>query len=258
MALVDSSGNVQTQYTYEPFGRVSTNGPANSNSQKYTNREDDGTGQYYYRSRYYSPALQRFTGEDRIGLAGGINLYAYVDGDPVDFTDSFGESKDCGCGGSVVELWFRVSDVRAAQDWWNGFHNEQIQKGNWAAATGGDILNKLLTMSELAEVQSDGEVLGSDASTFRKVTAGLDLIRIGATWYFLLTGDEIVPKDPKTCRIAPLGNRTWTTNWARTKKWEKIGINQLPHYHRRIPHPSGKGTAWGGSIDWHRPWEKGF
>ncbi|MFM0201714.1 hypothetical protein PQR53_17805 [Paraburkholderia fungorum] len=49
---------------------------------------------YYYRSRYYSPQTGRFISEDPIGWASGqTNAYAYVDGNPVQFTDPFGESK---------------------------------------------------------------------------------------------------------------------------------------------------------------------
>jgi type VI secretion system secreted protein VgrG len=42
---------------------------------------DEETGLYYLRSRYYDPALGRFIQEDPIGRAGGLNLYAYADGD---------------------------------------------------------------------------------------------------------------------------------------------------------------------------------
>ena len=38
------------------------------NSYQYTGRENDGTGLYFYRARYYAPALGRFISEDPIGL----------------------------------------------------------------------------------------------------------------------------------------------------------------------------------------------
>jgi RHS repeat-associated protein len=49
-----------------------------------------GAGQLYRRNRYYDPASGRFTQEDPIGLAGGLNLYGFAGGDPVNFSDPFG------------------------------------------------------------------------------------------------------------------------------------------------------------------------
>lgn len=91
VALSDGTGTLQTQYTYEPFGYATQTGQANSNSYKYTGREDDGSGLYYYRARYYHPRLQRFISEDPIGFAGGdINVYAYVANGPVLKSDPSG------------------------------------------------------------------------------------------------------------------------------------------------------------------------
>ena len=42
------------------------------------------------RNRYYDPSAGRFTQEDPIGLAGGLNLYGFAAGDPVNFSDPFG------------------------------------------------------------------------------------------------------------------------------------------------------------------------
>ena len=55
-----------------------------------TGRENDKTGLYYYRARYYSPTLQRFIREDPIGFYGGINFYAYVRNNPVNWRDPWG------------------------------------------------------------------------------------------------------------------------------------------------------------------------
>jgi RHS repeat-associated protein len=101
LALADSSGAIQSQYTYDPFGNTSSSGALSANATQYTGRENDGTGLYYYRARYYNPAFQRFISEDPIGLAGGINLYAYAGNSPTGFTDPFGTEKgEPGSGGS--------------------------------------------------------------------------------------------------------------------------------------------------------------
>ncbi|MCC7387821.1 MAG: hypothetical protein IT431_03545 [Phycisphaerales bacterium] len=44
----------------------------------------------YRRNRYYDAITGRFTQEDPIGLAGGLNLYGFANGDPVNFSDPFG------------------------------------------------------------------------------------------------------------------------------------------------------------------------
>jgi RHS repeat-associated protein len=50
----------------------------------------DRSGLEYKRNRAYDPQTGRFTQEDPIGLAGGINLYGYAGGDPVNSEDPFG------------------------------------------------------------------------------------------------------------------------------------------------------------------------
>ena len=44
----------------------------------------------YYRARYYNPTTGRFLSEDPIGFAGGINLYAYANYNPLSMKDPFG------------------------------------------------------------------------------------------------------------------------------------------------------------------------
>jgi RHS repeat-associated protein len=90
-ALADEGGVVKTTYSYDPFGQVAVSGEASSNPFQYTGRENDGTGLYYYRARYYSPELQRFISEDPLGFEGGdLNLYSYTSNSPMNFVDPLG------------------------------------------------------------------------------------------------------------------------------------------------------------------------
>ena len=52
----------------------------------------DQVGFDYRRNRVYDPATGRFTQQDPIGLAGGINSYGFAGGDPVNFSDPFGDT----------------------------------------------------------------------------------------------------------------------------------------------------------------------
>lgn len=58
IGLVNSAGSIDTSYTYEPFGNTNSSGPS-ANAFQFTGRENDGTGLYYFRARYYNPTFQK-------------------------------------------------------------------------------------------------------------------------------------------------------------------------------------------------------
>ncbi len=79
----------QTQ-RFDAWGNKLTGTVPQTAQYGYAGREPDETGLIYYRARYYDPAIGRFTQRDPIGLNGGINLYAYVGNNPVNYTDPLG------------------------------------------------------------------------------------------------------------------------------------------------------------------------
>ena len=90
VALTDKKQRIVESYEYDSFGNLKGNAKS-IQPFTYTGREwDKETGLYYYRARYYDPTEGRFIQKDPIGFEGGINLYAYVQANPVNYTDPSG------------------------------------------------------------------------------------------------------------------------------------------------------------------------
>ena len=95
IATAKADQSLEVGYAFSPYGQTQKVGVENQlagseNSSQYTGRENDNNGLYFYRARYYDTVLKRFISEDPIGLAGGINSHAYVEGDPVSENDPTG------------------------------------------------------------------------------------------------------------------------------------------------------------------------
>jgi RHS repeat-associated protein len=75
--------------------------------------EDDETGLYYNRFRYYDPQAGEYVCQDPIGLEGGLQLAGYVD-DPLQWIDPLGlAGASCGPGEAIV-LGEGMGRVKAA------------------------------------------------------------------------------------------------------------------------------------------------
>jgi RHS repeat-associated protein len=91
---LNSSGTVLSSEQYDSYGnRLAINGTNNTpygykgQHDYYIDRE---TGLILATHRYYDPSEGRWLTRDPIGYAGGLNLYDYCDGNPINLVDPLG------------------------------------------------------------------------------------------------------------------------------------------------------------------------
>jgi len=93
-ALIDNLLAVVASYRYDAFGRLlSKSGSLDQPFMFSTKRYDQQTGLSYYGYRFYNPAIGRWLNRDPLEEAGGINLYGFVQNNPVNFVDPWGLRK---------------------------------------------------------------------------------------------------------------------------------------------------------------------
>jgi RHS repeat-associated protein len=116
--LTDSSGNIQAQYEYDPYGRVRQVQGSLASDFQYAN--------YYYHApsglnlamhRAYSADLGRWLNRDPKQPSTEPNPFAYVENDPIGYVDPLGLAKDPCCG---------LSDKQKMQKIVNALDNARI------------------------------------------------------------------------------------------------------------------------------------
>jgi len=92
---LDQLGQMISHEQFFPFGATAcflslTDIEVDYKTIRYSGKELDRSGLYYYGERYYAPWLGRWTQPDRHGIADGLNLYCMTHNNPINFVDQQG------------------------------------------------------------------------------------------------------------------------------------------------------------------------
>lgn len=93
--MTDSTNTVVWEADYKPFGEadVNPNSTVVNNFRFPGQYYDAETGLHYNYHRYYDPSTGRYVTADPIGQDGGINVFTYVENNPINFFDQLGYFK---------------------------------------------------------------------------------------------------------------------------------------------------------------------
>ena len=92
--MTDETGSKVSQTEYQPYGKVSEQTGDDVTPYKFTGKELDTTGLYYYGARYYDPEIGRFITPDSIVQSPydpqTLNRYTYCRNNPLKYVDPSG------------------------------------------------------------------------------------------------------------------------------------------------------------------------
>jgi insecticidal toxin complex protein TccC len=108
---LDDKADLISQESYLPYGGtawVASRSAVETDYRtiRYSGKERDASGLYYYGHRYYAPWLQRWISPDPAGAVDGLNLYCMVGNNPVRFFDPSGLMGEDDAG--KVKAWGRA------------------------------------------------------------------------------------------------------------------------------------------------------
>ena len=112
---LDDKAQVLSQEGYYPYGGTAWWATSNSveasfKTIRYSGKERDATGLYYYGLRYYAPWLSRWINPDPAGDIDGLNLFRMVQNNPVSLLDNDGRQP-------APFAYVTESDIQALNQW---------------------------------------------------------------------------------------------------------------------------------------------
>lgn len=164
---LNQAADVLSQEWYLPYGGtawwVDNGSPeAGYKTIRYSGKERDASGLYYYGLRYYAPWLQRWINPDPAGNIDGLNFYRFVRNNPLTLTDSNGLSPP-------VHLLYGFSEARE-------------QFGEHYGSAVGDL--RIITIDDLNQVLNvtREEVTKNYFGLMQRISEGIEVTDEGANF----------------------------------------------------------------------------
>ncbi|OME00569.1 hypothetical protein BSK54_15920 [Paenibacillus odorifer] len=167
--MVDTSGAIVNSYAYDVWGNITSQKEETPNPFKYTGEVyDEETGLYYLRARYYDPSMGRFLNEDtyegQIDNPLSLNLYTYVENNPLIYSDPSGHQLlPTGTGYSNKKMLQHCMNVGAGTCW------SEFKAGTIEAS---------IAVADFLVVDDINTILNPNASSFDKTLAAANFIPI--------------------------------------------------------------------------------
>jgi len=160
VALTDGNGNVTDRIEYSAYATTTYRSGTNDTPFLFNGNYGvmtDPNGLLYMRARYYNPYICRFLNPDPSGFAGGLNMYAFADGNPISMTDPFGLGA--------------VGDEGGGPSWLSGVGQVWQGYGNAAAGLLGGLWNTVA--HPINTLDNLGNAIANPAQTGQAIWNGI-------------------------------------------------------------------------------------
>lgn len=170
----DGQAQLLTRETFYPFGGTAIWAGNNAlqasyKSRRFSGKERDATGLYYFGLRYYAPWLSRWINPDPLGEVDGLNLFCMVKNNPVTLRDAN--------GGSAVP--------QVAHFYWGG------------STIPPEHLYNVLMFKEMNPEWTVNMWVARPSQLVASLMAMEESMDAAARYLALFNGDEIVHRDPQ-------------------------------------------------------------
>lgn len=154
---VNSGGELISQEEYYPYGVTAlfaarSQLEAGYKTIRFSGKEQDATGLYYYGYRYYQPWAGRWLSADPAGTVDGINIYQMVNNNPIVLSDD---------SGLFSFKWWGISPAKRA----NLSYQRMAEGELWSGFS--DYASFLQQAKQnLKDIKSANKVLSPEAADF--------------------------------------------------------------------------------------------